>query len=209
MKQLVNWYIKYLRKTDEDSDNEFRSIFSSSVTIEEKAKLLLIGDHQWYLIPFHKDELQSMLSMLCARKPWEQNILATSFEELFQECKTQLNYNCIKQLTIYDVALRMAILFNRKDLFPSQYIYLHATPMIAYRWLYKHHLVNVKVSGSLASIDICNLNGVFGSLNAREIENLLCHLEKAIKRLKENKQHLSKDKREIELDSIVNKLKMK
>ena len=205
----MNWYIEYLRKTDEESDNEFRNSFLSSVTIEEKARLLLIGDHQWYLIPFHKDELQSMLSMLCARKPWGQRIQATSFEELFQEWKTKLYYSCIKQLTIYDVALRMAILFNRKDLFPSKYVYLHATPMNAYRWLFKHNLVNIKVSGPEATIDISDLNGVFGSLNAREIENLLCHLEKAITRLKHNKQCLSKDKREKELDSIVNRLKNK
>ena len=58
------------------------------------------------------------------------------------------------------------------------------------------------MKGSYSTVEIKDLKGVFGSLTAREIEDFLCHLEKGIKRIRENKH--STNPLEKELDDIIN-----
>ena len=208
MKKLVDWYIKYIRAEEKNWNDVYTQKFASA-SEEKKAKMLLIGSHQWYLTCFHSEIREEILSMLCTTKPWEQQSLATSFEDLFEEWKAKLDYEYVNQLTFYDVALRMAILQQREELRPQRYVYLHATPLAAYRWLYKHKKVNAKVSGSSAIIEIRDLKGAFGALTAKEIEDLLCRLAKAITRQKDGKQHTSKLERDNVLDDIFNEIQNK
>ena len=61
--------------------------------------------------------------------------------------------------------------------------------------------MSVKVKGSYGTIEIKDLKGVFGSLTAREIEDLLCHLGKGIKRVRGNRHSVNQS--ENELDDII------
>ena len=61
------------------------------------------------------------------------------------------------------------------------------------------------MKGSYGTIEIKDLKGVFGSLTAREIEDFLCHLEKGIKRVRENRHSVSP--LENELDDIIKDIK--
>ena len=73
--------------------------------------------------------------------------------------------------------------------------------MTAYKWLFNNGLVSVKVKGSNNIVEIKCLKGVFDPLTAREIEDFLCHLEKGIKRVRENRS--SVDQSENELDDLI------
>ena len=97
--------------------------------------------------------------------------------------------------------MRLAIINNDEKLQPTNKLYLHATPMTAYRWLFNNGIVNVKVKGSYSTVEIKDLKGVFGSLTAREIEDFLCHLEKGIKRVRENRHFINP--LENDLDNII------
>jgi hypothetical protein len=75
--------------------------------------------------------------------------------------------------------------------------------MTAYRYLYKSGIVGVKAKCDTDILNMTALGGTFGELSSREIEDLLCHLEKSIKRLKGGKLFTSKNPYDYELDTIV------
>ena len=148
--------------------------------------------------------MQTVINDLAKNQPWLKTYKNCSFEDVYNDMLT-LKRQYIRQLTIYDIALRLAIVKNQKDLLPMNFVYLHATPMVAYKWLYKNGLVPLYLNSFEKIIDASCFMGVFKPLDARQIEDMLCHLEKGIKRRKSGKQFRSKDPRDIELDNIFKK----
>lgn len=201
MKNLINWYIKHYRAEIVRADDVLRSSFNSALSDKDKAMLILIGKHQWYLKPFHPDIYNTVIDSMAIDGPWNNMKSYGCFEDIFNGQLKWKAYDYIQQLTVYDIAIRLAIINNDKKLLPTKKLYLHATPMTAYKWLFNLGFVSVKVKGSYGTIEIKDLKGVFGSLTAREIEDFLCHLEKGIKRVRENRH--SMDQSEKELDDII------
>ena len=201
MKRLVNWYIKHYREEIVRADEEFRSSFNSASSDKDKAILILIGNHQWYLKPFHPDIYNAIIDRMAIEAPWNKVKNYDSFEDIFIDHLKWKEYDYIQQLTVYDIAIRLAIINNDEKLLPTNVLYLHATPMTAYKWLFNKGIVNVNVKGGDSTIEIKYLKGVFGFLTAREIEDFLCHLEKAINRVRENRH--STNPSENELDDII------
>lgn len=201
MKNLINWYIKHYRKEIVRADDELRSSFNSASSDKNKAILILIGKHQWYLKLFHPDIYNVIIDKMAIDRPWNKMKTYNSFEDIFNDQLKWKAYGYIQQLTVYDIAIRLAIINNDKKLLPTKKLYLHATPMTAYKWLFNNGFVSVKVKGSHSVVELRNLKGVFGSLTAREIEDFLCHLEKGIRRVGENKHSISP--LENELDDII------
>lgn len=202
MKRFIDWYIKYYREEIGRADEEFRASFNSALSDKDKAILILIGKHQWYLKPFHPDIYNAIIERMAIDAPWNKMKSYDSFEDVFNDHLKWKEYDCIQQLTVYDIAIRLAIINNDEKLLPTKKLYLHATPMTAYKWLFNNGIVIVKVKDSYSTVEIKDLKGVFGSLSAREIEDFLCHLEKGIKRIRENKH--STNPLEKELDDIIN-----
>ena len=201
MKRLIDWYIKHYREETVRADEEFRSSFNSASSDKYKAILILIGKHQWYLKPFHPDIYNAIIERMAIDAPWNKMKSYDCFEDVFNDHLKWKEYDSIQQLTVYDIAMRLAIIYADKKLQPTKKLYLHATPMIAYKWLFNHGFVSVKVKGGYSTIEIKDLKGVFGSLTAREIEDFLCHLEKGIKRVRENRHSMIP--LENELDDII------
>ena len=204
MKRLIGWYIQHCREEIARADNELRSSFNSSLSDKDKAKLILIGKHQWYLKSFHPDIYNAIIERMAIDGPWNKMKSYDSFEDVFNDHLKWKEYDCIQQLTVYDIAIRLAIINNDEKLQPTEKLYLHATPMTAYKWLFNNGIVIVKVKGNYSTVEIKDLKGVFGSLSAREIEDFLCHLEKGIKRVRENRHSMNPS--ENELDDIIKDL---
>ena len=201
MKRFVDWYIKHFREEIVRADDELRYLFNSTSSVKDKSILILIGKHQWYLKPFHPDIYDTIIERMAIESPWNKMKNYHSFEDVFNDQLKLKEYEFIQQLTVYDIAVRLAIINNDEKLQPTTKIYLHATPMTAYKWLFNNGFVNVKVKGFYSTVEIKDLKGVFGSLTAREIEDFLCHLYKGIKRVRENRH--SMNQLEIELDDII------
>ena len=201
MKRLIDWYIKHYREEIVRADSELRSSFNLALSDKDKAILILIGNHQWYLKPFHPDIYNAIIDKMAIDAPWNKMKSYGSFEDIFNDHQKWKAYDYIQQLTVYDIAIRLAIINNDEKLQPTKKLYLHATPMTAYKWLFNNGFVSVKVKGSYTIVEIKDLKGVFGSLTAREIEDFLCHLEKGIKRVRENRH--SMNPLENELDNII------
>ena len=201
MKRLIDWYIKHYREEIVRADSELRSSFNLALSDKDKAILILIGNHQWYLKPFHPDIYNAIIDKMAIDAPWNKMKSYDSFEDIFNDHQKWKAYDYIQQLTVYDIAIRLAIINNDEKLQPTKKLYLHATPMTAYKWLFNNGFVSVKVKGSYTIVEIKDLKGVFGSLTAREIEDFLCHLEKGIKRVRENRH--SMNPLENELDNII------
>ena len=201
MKDLIDWYIKHYRDEIVRADDELRSSFNSALSDKDKAILILTGKHQWYMKPFHPDIYNAIIDKMAIDAPWNKMKSYGSFEDIFNDHQKWKAYDYIQQLTVYDIAIRLAIINNDEKLQPTKKLYLHATPMTAYKWLFYNGFVSVKVKGSYTIVEIKDLKGVFGSLTAREIEDFLCHLEKGIKRVRENRH--SMNPLENELDNII------
>ena len=204
MKRFIDWYIKYYREEIGRADEEFRASFNSALSDKDKAILILIGKHQWYLKPFHPDIYNAIIERMAIDAPWNKMKSYDSFEDVFNDHQKWKAYDYIQQLTVYDIAMRLAIINADEKLQPTKKLYLHATPMTAYKWLFNQGFMSVKVKGSYSTIEIKDLKGVFGSLTAREIEDFLCHLEKGIKRVRENRHSMIP--LENELDDIIKDL---
>lgn len=56
-----------------------------------------------------------------------------SFEDVLKNHQKWKTYVYIQQLTIYDIAIRLAIINSDKKLQPTKKLYLHATPMTAHK----------------------------------------------------------------------------
>ena len=98
-------------------------------------------------------------------------------------------------------------MFGRKDLMPAKTVYLHASPLTAYRWLHKAGYVSEKPAGR---IEYDKIKNDFPELTAYEIEDVLCVFAKQLpseKKLGKTLGKLSQREAAKEIDDILKSLK--
>ena len=163
-------------------------LYVSTLTNEKKAKVLLIGDinwypgcHQWYL-KFHKDVYDDTIADIINHRLWEIPLnMFGSFEELYDSFYKWLLRPYINQLTIYDVALRLVLARDETRLLPHDYVYIHAKPRGVYQYLYHTRMVLYKPNGWNTKVPIEVFRKKFSDLKPFEsylIEDLLCYIAK-------------------------------
>lgn len=171
-----------------NDQKKLRKLFVSTLTYDKKAKLLLIGDidwypgcHQWYL-KINKEVYDGTIADIVSHRLWEIPLDGfCSFEELYNSIYQWLRRPYINQLTIYDVTLRLVLTRNELRLLPHDYVYLHAKPRVVYQYLYHTKLVSHKPNGWNIKVPIEVFYKTFSDLTPFEsylIEDLLCYIAK-------------------------------
>lgn len=211
LSQLSKWYLNRIAPSVKLMDMNYVSNFTKASTPADKAELLLFenkpmprGCHQWYLKSARLASGNQAKLQIESKKLWNGVSTVHDFEGLYNWVYNSLNtIPYISQLTIYDIAIRIAVLKRNPILFPQKNVYIHALSYTAFRWLIKkRYIVNL---GNNSVINISLFYPVFGkSLDARMIEDLLCYIGKSLRRLKKNAT--SSNSIEGSLDTIVSKL---
>ena len=188
LKQRIKEYNEVIYPLVLDHNKQLRQLLASTLSDEEKAKVLLIdvngfckGCHQWYL-RLHKDIYDGAIADIISHRLWDMPLEAfNSFEELYDNIAQWLRRPYINQLTIYDVALRLVIARGEPRLMPRDYVYVHAKPRVVYRDLYQAKLVSYKPYGWNTRIPTKEFRKHFSALTPFEsylIEDLLCYIAK-------------------------------
>ena len=177
----ISWYKSTCLSLVLICDVQYRKFMTDpSITDYDKARKLLIGNHQWYLPCFHKSMTNSLLTSIEKSKPWNKSYShCNTFEDIYSDVESWLKCKYINQLTIYDVALRIAVILNNPALMPKDYVYVHAIPLQEYKKLVKRGFSFPKLSKE-DKVPYSKMSPFFGGLNAREIEDLLCHMGKGL-----------------------------
>lgn len=181
LKSYIGKYITHVRPQSVISYNDFRKFMSDSTKSDaEKAKKLILGHHQWYFPNFHKAEYGKLLNEVELIKPWNKSYShCKNFEDLYKDVEKWLKRMWIGQLTIYDVALRIAVCLNVPHLYPKYFVYIHAKPLTAYKDLVNRGIIKtknpLKHDGTVPFED---LSPFFPGLTAIEIEDILCYIAK-------------------------------
>ena len=134
------------------------------------AEVLLIGNHQARLNDVKKQHASACdaIDRLAKAKPWLKTY--ANFEEIYKDVQCILaDINYVKGLTIYDVSLRLAAMFN---LWPDK-VYLNAGSLEAAEKLFGKSMKkkSSQVVDKMVFITICI---DFNKLRCDEIEDLLC-----------------------------------
>jgi hypothetical protein len=174
------------------------------LTTSQIADEFFNNNHLWILKSFHKK-----VAYIPLVKDFISNYPAplssfSSFEDLYNWANSWMKRKYVTQLYIYDIALRFAILDSTGRLMPSQDVYLHAKPMRAYKDLRKKGYLSFAVKGRDAIIYRSLFPSVFAPLTAYEIEDLFCHIEKSLTRIKMGKRGINSY--EIQLDKLTSSL---
>ena len=218
---LIDWYDKYIIPELINNDLKLKQIFHSNNNDSTKALAVLIGKdnwyvgcHQWYLRCFHPQTLKAVLKKIESEQPWLKINNINDFESLFKMAKKMLNHSFITQLTWYDLALHLYIISNNNKLLPHKYIYVHALPMVALKWLRKKGYLSKGIlkNGNLYSgctqngsiIDVACFKNAFGNMESRHIEDLLCYIAKSLRRIKNGQP--GNNQRDKEFDQLIKKL---
>ena len=177
---LVQWYQKgFQHGIHSGYCNLHKCLQANPPQIAQK---LLISNHQWYL-RFHPLYLQTAINNIVAHSPWNQSFSKyTSFEDVYNDIYKWLSAKYVRQLCVYDFSLNLVAALKKWNLMPHKYVYIHALPLHAYQWLYKGGYVAnaLKVGGT---VNVGDFTGCFGNtLDAYDIENLLCMLGKRIRK---------------------------
>lgn len=188
LKQRIKEYNADIYPQVIDSYKKLRQLYVATLADDKEAKLLLIGDinwypgcHQWYL-KLHQDVYDGTIADIISHRLWEIPLdTFSSFEELYDSIYKWLRRPYINQLTIYDVVLRLIIARKEERLMPCEYVYIHAKPRVVYRYLYHAKLVSHKPKGWNIKVPIEVFRKSFRDLTPFEsylIEDLLCHIAK-------------------------------
>lgn len=210
-KELTNWYKTYI--SSKTYTTNFLSTFSRASNDDEKAMVLLTGEltlkrgnHMWYLWRFSRNwpSRDEILRRIKDYKLWAASVHHLSnFEDLYKFVWNTLNVSSIpqiQQLVVYDVAAHLADL-NGGHLKPKDYVYLHALPLSAAKVIQNNGFMGGVIIK--AQNPIKDLSTHFPSLPAYEIEDLLCHAGKSIRRVGHHKT--SRLPEEVAIDAIVSK----
>lgn len=210
-KELTNWYKTYI--SSKTYTTKFLSTFSRASNDDEKAMVLLTGEltlirgnHMWYLWRFSRNwpSRDEILRRIKNYKLWAASVHHLSnFEDLYKFVWNTLNVPSIpqiQQLVVYDVAAHLADL-NGGHLKPKDYVYLHALPLSAAKVIQNNGFMGGVIIK--AQNPIKDLSTHFPSLPAYEIEDLLCHAGKSIRRVGHHKT--SRLPEEVAIDAIVSK----
>ena len=194
MIQLEKWYIANIREKNDvpkwRDDFERIGIDKSFMILTGVSDLSSMprNNHLRYLWRFnHKDAIDTVIERINKAQLWVKpiDIVLNNFEELYKYVVDKVNTPEIKfigQLAIYDISIHLALLWNEQNLIPKDYVYLHALPERAYRRLVKEGIIK-KLSFKNGNIKTTDLRPYFPTLHAYEIEDLLCHIGKAIREL--------------------------
>lgn len=199
IQQLVSWYASNVRIQPSVYVAEFNAC-SSNV---DRAKKLLIGSHQWYLRSYMHAQCQILLKKIETLKPWNHSMSSfKDFEDVYKWVGSWLQSSGIRQLTIYDVALRIVLITNYSHLLPQNNLYVHALPLFAYKWVCTKEKTLPHISKNSAIL-FSTVKKIFYPLNPWETEDFLCHVGKAIKAIQKNK---NKTLKQITGTNILNQL---
>lgn len=208
---LANWYISNNVGVNDKAD--FISAFNGTPT-NDKSLVLLIGKgklyrgcHQGYLWRFPKNWCSrgEILKRIKCNALWSLPLKTIrSFEDLlYRIVESKVNNPKIPQigqLIIYDIALHLAYIEGTGRLMPKDYVYIHALPMKAWNNLVSNgFLVGFKRNSK--SIPYSSLTSYFPRLNSFQIEDLLCHIGKSLRRIK--KGVVPNKKSEKDIDAII------
>lgn len=178
IQQLVSWYASNVRIQPSVYVAEFNAC-SSNV---DRAKKLLIGSHQWYLRSYMHAQCQILLKKIETLKPWNHSMSSfKDFEDVYKWVGSWLQSSGIRQLTIYDVALRIVLITNYSHLLPQNNLYVHALPLFAYKWVCTKEKTLPHISKNSTIPFSGTVQQVFRPLNPWETEDFLCHVGKVIR----------------------------
>ncbi len=184
MKHFVTWYNKNILPNRACFQQKYAKLMQSAQSDKDRAHLLLVGDmgwpigcHQWFL-KMRMTVYHQMIAEIKSRKLWTMPLQQyATFEDLYKSLEEWMNRPYIRQLTIYDVAIRIVIANREYRLMPKDYVYLHAKPRAAYAQLLKNGCVAFKPKGWNVVIPREKMPE-FGNLDSYSIEDLLCVIKK-------------------------------
>lgn len=165
---MLSVYQKYCSQGLENELNFFRKLIQSNNISDTKiAEALLSGSHQRYLnfktAIKHRDNAKLKLA---EAKLWDQQF--KDFEELYASvCDVLRDIPYIKNLVKYDVAKRMAVMFQ-PEILPDKNVYIQNGAKIGAEKLLG------RILNDESSIDRKIFIQFFGNLPAVHIENILC-----------------------------------
>lgn len=185
LKPAEVWYNKNIASGVKASDKLFRmQLASTSLTDEEKAKMILIGNltwhrgcHQWYL-RIHMNTYNTAIDIIKVNRLWDMPLKhCSSFEDVYVKVEKLLTMKFIGQLTIYDVAIRIIVAQSETRLMPKDYVYVHAKPRAVYKDLQSKGYIKYKPKGWNVKISMNDLPE-FAGMSPLDIEILLCEIGK-------------------------------
>lgn len=205
LQPFVDWYLKsYLnhkngcishRDAFVNNINNFRKkVLSGTLSDQEIVDLFFKNNHFWALKSFYKYKVYIPVRNEFERlRPWTL-ILGSfqKFEDLYSWLESKLQPLGATQLVIYDLSLWLSALDPSGNLLPRDNVYVHATPMKAYKMFYakgyfKHHPKQPN-DIILRTVFLPQLD----QLTAYEIEDLLCHIGKCIREIENEHKNTPK-----------------
>ncbi len=146
-----------------------KAVLSSSLPDSNKAEMIVVGGHQHRLQCNKAIAAKTLLiSTMENGKIWKNNYNGKTFEDLYDDIDNLFkNNNCTYagQITKYDFAKRIGIFVN---CLPTSFVYLHSGALIGAQRL----LGNLNLKEGKYPIGL--FSTYFPSLNAMEIEDILC-----------------------------------
>lgn len=196
LQPMVDWYLKHNLLSGEKcishrdafvcNINHFREkVLSGTLSVHEIVDLFFNNAHFWALKSFHKNNVYLPVRSEFERlRPWT-TIPGSyqNFEDIYSWIESRIQPLGATQLVIYDLSLWLSALDPSDNLLPRDYVYVHATPMTAYKRLYVKGFVKHKPKHPNDIIPITAFPSPFNLLTAYEIEDLLCNIGKCLKRL--------------------------
>lgn len=196
LQPMVDWYLKHNllsgNKCVSHQDafvcniKNFREkVLSGTLSDQEIVDLFFKNEHFWALKSFWKSKVYVPVREEFERlRPWTQipgNY--QNFEDIYSWIESKIQPLGATRLVIYDLSLWLSALDSSGNLLPRDYVYVHATPMTAYKRLYTKGYVKHKPKHPNDIIPKTAFPSPFNLLTAYEIEDLLCNIGKCLKRL--------------------------
>ena len=196
LQPFVDWYLKnyfqigdvaYSHKTlfEKQIRDIPGKILSASGNTNAIVDIFFNNSHFWALKSYQsKTVYKPLRKKFTALKPWTQ-ITGNfkDYEDLFQWLNGHIKSYGVSQLYVYDLALWLSTLDSSNKLFPANNVYVHATPLLAYKALCKKGYFSHPAKGN-AIIPISVFQPHFSQLTSYSIEDLLCHIGKCIRMIK-------------------------
>lgn len=192
LQPFVDWYLNQNngcishREAFANNIKEIReTVLSGKLTDQEIVDLFFKNEHFWALKSFFKYKVYIPVRNEFERlRPW--TLIPGSFqtfEDIYSWLKSKLQPLGATQLVIYDLSLWLSALDPSGNLLPRDNVYVHATPMNAYKKLYAKGYFKHQPEQPNDIIPRTVFLPPFDQLTAYEIEDLLCHIGKCIREI--------------------------
>ena len=195
LKPFVDWYLKpnipngasmishrdLLAKCMKDFSTK---VLSGTLSQHQIADMYFDNPHFWALKSYFKHTVYPPLYKdFVSAKPWTHVPGSFSdFEALYTTVSKSLKRKYVSRLYLYDLSLWLSVLDTTGSLLPNNHVYVHATPMTAYQAFYKKGYFAYKPKGSNCVIPKSVFLPSLSPLTAYEIEDLLCHIGKCVRK---------------------------